>query len=113
VHRTLAGDRQQFVALGRGQGAGEREPRAQPVGALALVRVVAVDADLDALDRYALALGVPEDGQRLARRDGGVVQVVRRRAGVVAADRRQLVDGDGVRARVRRGACGRCGRGSR
>ena len=87
------------------QRTGQRERRAQPVRALAFVGIVALDGHFDVLDRDLLAVGIPEHGQRLAGGERRIVQVVRRRAGVLAADRRaaRRPQSDG-RAPRRRGA---------
>ena len=77
----------QFLALRLRQRAGERERRVQAIGALALRAVVALDRHGDVLDRDLLAVRVPQHRQRLARAERGIVEIVRRRPAVVAADR--------------------------
>ena len=73
---------------------GQRQRRVQAIGALALFGIVALDGHCDVLDRDLLAVGIPQHGQRLAGGERRIVQVVRRRSGILAADRFGLVDGE-------------------
>ena len=86
--------------MGFAQVAGDVQGGGQAIDALALLAGVALHADFNVFQRDAFALGVPDDSQRLAGAERGVVQVVRRGAGVVAAFGFRAVGRDDVVAHM-------------